>query len=115
MTDQHGHPVNRHLLDEAPAGARIADRVTSSLGSWSFIVLQTVIVAIWIAINVYYLLNASFDPYPFINLASSTQAASAAPFILLAGKRNALRDRLTLEHAPPRRTSRSTRTPAAES
>jgi uncharacterized membrane protein len=42
-----------------------------------------------------------FDPYPFIllNLAFSTQAAYAAPLILLAGNRASLRDRLTLEHA----------------
>lgn len=101
MTDQHRHPVNRQLLEQAPIGSRIADRVTAFLGSWRFIVLQTVIVTIWIAINVYHLLNAAFDPYPFIllNLAFSTQAAYAAPLILLAGNRSALRDRLTLEHA----------------
>lgn len=101
MTDQHRHPVNRQLLDQAPIGARIADRVTAFLGSWRFIVLQTVIVLIWIAVNVYHLLNATFDPFPFIllNLAFSTQAAYAAPLILLAGNRTTLRDRLTLEHA----------------
>ena len=101
MTDQHRHPVNRQLLDQAPIGARIADRATAFLGSWRFIVLQTVVVLIWIAVNVYHLLNATFDPFPFIllNLAFSTQAAYAAPLILLAGNRTALRDRLTLEHA----------------
>ncbi len=41
MTDQHRHPVNRKLFEEAPVGARIADRVTAFLGSWRFIVLQT--------------------------------------------------------------------------
>jgi uncharacterized membrane protein len=58
-----------------------------------------VIVLIWIAGNVYLLFN--FDPYPFIllNLAFSTQAAYAAPLILLAGNRAAHRDRRTLEHA----------------
>jgi uncharacterized membrane protein len=47
------------------------------------------------------LLSKPFDPYPFIllNLAFSTQAAYAAPLILLAGNRASLRDRLTLEHA----------------
>ena len=47
------------------------------------------------------LLSKPFDPYPFIllNLAFSTQAAYAAPLILLAGNRAALRDRMTLEHA----------------
>jgi uncharacterized membrane protein len=48
-----------------------------------------------------HLLSKPFDPYPFIllNLAFSTQAAYAAPLILLAGNRSAQRDRLTLEHA----------------
>lgn len=80
---------------------RVADQVTSFLGSWRFIVLQSLVVIVWIAVNVYQLFNARFDPYPFIllNLAFSTQAAYAAPLILLAGNRNAVRDRLTLEHA----------------
>ncbi|MEA2673365.1 MAG: hypothetical protein QOI92_557 [Chloroflexota bacterium] len=93
------HPVNRAMTDEAPVGARIADKVTGFMGSWKFIVVQTVIVIIWIGGNVY-LLSQPFDPFPFIllNLAFSTQAAYAAPLILLAGNRQALRDRLTLEH-----------------
>jgi uncharacterized membrane protein len=94
------HPVNVELHDQAPVGARIADMVTGFMGSWRFIVIQTVIVAIWIGANAY-LLSQPFDPYPFIllNLAFSTQAAYAAPLILLAGNRAARRDRLTLEHA----------------
>jgi uncharacterized membrane protein len=94
------HPINRKLLDDAPRGARIADQVTGFMGSWNFIVIQTVIVAIWILGNLY-LLSKPFDPYPFIllNLAFSTQAAYAAPLILLAGNRASLRDRMTLEHA----------------
>jgi uncharacterized membrane protein len=93
------HPVNRKMTDEAPTGARIADGVTAFLGSWTFIVIQTVIVLIWIGGNIVLLFH--FDPFPFIllNLAFSTQAAYAAPLILLAGNRSALRDRLTLEHA----------------
>ena len=88
------------MLDEAPLGARIADAVTGFMGSWRFLNLQTVLVAIWLAGNVY-LLSKPFDPYPFIllNLAFSTQAAYAAPLILLAGNRAAQRDRMTLEHA----------------
>jgi uncharacterized membrane protein len=88
------------MFDEAPMGARIADRVTGFMGSWRFIIVQTVIVLIWLAGNIY-LLSKPFDPYPFIllNLAFSTQAAYAAPLILLAGNRAAMRDRLTLEHA----------------
>jgi uncharacterized membrane protein len=96
---RYRHPVNQKLVEEAPRGARIADRVTGFMGSWNFIAIQTVIVILWIAGNVYLLFN--FDKFPFIllNLAFSTQAAYAAPLILLAGNRQSLRDRLTLEHA----------------
>ena len=95
----HRHPVNRALSEDAPLGARVADRVTAFLGSWTFIAIQTVMVLLWIAGNVVLLFD--FDPFPFIllNLAFSTQAAYAAPLILLAGNRQALRDRMTLEHA----------------
>jgi uncharacterized membrane protein len=88
------------MFEEAPIGARIADKVTGFMGSWRFLILQTVLVAVWLAGNIY-LLSKPFDPYPFIllNLAFSTQAAYAAPLILLAGNRSAQRDRLTLEHA----------------
>lgn len=94
------HPVNKEFIDEAPMGARIADRVTGFMGSWRFLILQTILVLLWLAGNAY-LLSRPFDPYPFIllNLAFSTQAAYAAPLILLAGNRSAERDRLTLEHA----------------
>jgi uncharacterized membrane protein len=94
------HPVNVKLFQDAPLGARIADRVTGYLGSWRFIIIQSVIVGLWLIANLY-LLSKPFDPYPFIllNLAFSTQAAYAAPLILLAGNRASIRDRMTLEHA----------------
>lgn len=100
MPRQSKHPVNVKMIDHAPRGARIADQVTGFLGSWRFIVVQTVIVALWLVGNVA-ILSRPFDPYPFIllNLAFSTQAAYSAPLILLAGNRAALRDRMTLEHA----------------
>ena len=99
MSRRYRHPVNVKLVSEAPLGARIADVITGFMGSWRFIVLQTLVVVVWIIGNIIVLLH--FDPYPFIllNLAFSTQAAYAAPLILLAGNRAAVRDRLTLEHA----------------
>ena len=60
------HPVNVALHVNASAGVRVANAVTGFLGSWRFIILQTVIVAVWVAGNVYLLFN--FDPYPFIFL-----------------------------------------------
>jgi uncharacterized membrane protein len=87
------------MLDEAPRSARIADAVTAFMGSWTFIGIQTAIVALWVGGNIVLLFH--FDPYPFIflNLAFSTQAAYAAPLILLASNRSSIRDRMTLEHA----------------
>jgi uncharacterized membrane protein len=81
------HPVNQQLYGGAPLGARIADTVTTFIGSWTFLVIQTVVVTIWIVGNIVLLFH--FDPFPFIllNLAFSTQAAYAAPLILLAGNR----------------------------
>jgi uncharacterized membrane protein len=99
MTRSLRHPVNRQLVDAASRGEQLAIAVTGFIGSWRFIAIQTVIVGVWVAGNIYLLF--AFDPYPFIllNLAFSTQAAYAAPLILLAGNRAALRDRMTLEHA----------------
>lgn len=93
------HPVNQAMFDRAPMGARVADLVVGFLGSWRFLIIQTILVAIWIGGNAWLLFH--FDPFPFIllNLAFSTQAAYAAPLILLAGNRSSTRDRLTLEHA----------------
>jgi len=95
---RHRHPVNQAHLDDAPRGARIADAVTGFMGSWRFLIIQSFFVLIWIGGNVVLLFH--FDPFPFIllNLAFSTQAAYAAPLILLAGNRQAARDRATLEH-----------------
>jgi uncharacterized membrane protein len=73
----------------------IAERFARSFGTPQFIIGQTVIVAIWIVLNVA-LIALRWDPYPFIllNLAFSTQAAYAAPLILLAQTRQAERDRV---------------------
>ena len=95
---KYHHPVNQQLVEEAPRGDRIADQVTAFMGSWKFIIIQTIVVSIWVAGNIYLYFN--FDHYPFIllNLAFSLEAAYTAPLILLAGNRSAIRDRMTLEH-----------------
>jgi uncharacterized membrane protein len=94
------HPVNVAMYSHETRGQRIADSLTGFMGSWRFIVIQTLIVIAWLSLNIW-LLSQPFDPYPFIllNLAFSTQAAYATPLLLLASNRQALRDRLTLEHA----------------
>jgi len=98
---RYQHPVNRRLVEDAPIGVRVAERVTRFIGSWKFVLLQTALVTVWVLINIGFLTGiVPFDPYPFIllNLAFSTQAAYAAPLILIASNRSADRDRMVLEH-----------------
>jgi uncharacterized membrane protein len=80
------------------AFARFAERLARFLGTGRYLVVQTVIVAGWIILNGIALSNG-WDPYPFIllNLVFSTQAAYAAPLILLAQNRQADRDRAEVE------------------
>src|SRR5215472_5901599 len=75
-------------------GQRIADGVAATVGSWAFIITQSVVLALWIALNVVAWIE-HWDPYPFIllNLALSFQAAYAAPFIMISQNRQAERDR----------------------
>ena len=70
------------------AGQRIADTVAATMGSWKFIIIQSVILLIWIILNVTAYVQ-QWDPYPFIllNLALSFQAAYAAPFIMMSQNR----------------------------
>ena len=80
------------------AFGRFSESIARYLGTARFLVIQTVVVAIWIALN-----SAAvawrWDPYPFIllNLAFSTQAAYAAPLILLAQSRQEAREREVIE------------------
>jgi len=97
----HKHPVNKAHYDEAPLGARVADQLAAAMGSWPFIIIQTVLLLLWVAINVWLIFGLHWDPYPFIllNLVLSLQATYAGPIVLLAGNRQSQKDRITLEHA----------------
>ena len=76
-------------------GQRIADAVANGMGSWAFIIGQSVFVVIWMALNVVGFIR-HWDVYPFIllNLIFSTQAAYAAPIIMMAQNRQGQRDRV---------------------
>src|SRR5262245_51719095 len=80
-------------------GARVADYVAETVGSWRFIIAQTIVLAIWIALNLTAFFNR-WDPYPFIllNLVLSFQAAYAAPIIMMSQNRQAEIDRRRAEH-----------------
>jgi hypothetical protein len=75
-------------------GDKLADSVANGMGSWTFIIFQSLIVLIWMSLNVVGFLH-HWDPYPFIllNLLFSTQAAYAAPIIMMAQNRQNDRDR----------------------
>ena len=76
-------------------GDRIADAVATGMGSWKFIIWQTVIVIIWMILNIIGFIK-HWDAYPFIllNLIFSTQAAYAAPIIMMSQNRQSQRDRI---------------------
>lgn len=76
-------------------GQRIADKVADFGGSWTFIISFGVFLLIWISINVFWLANKGFDPYPFIllNLILSSLAALQAPVIMMSQNRQEDKDR----------------------
>jgi uncharacterized membrane protein len=80
------------------AFGRFSEAIARFLGTARFLAAQTVVVIMWIAFNVA-AIRYRFDPYPFIllNLMFSTQAAYAAPLILLAQNRQADRDRAEVD------------------
>lgn len=92
--------MNWHKLHEESLsfGQKLADSVAAGMGSWRFIIIQSIIVIVWMSLNVvswcYH-----WDIYPFIllNLLFSTQAAYAAPIIMMAQNRAAERDRANAE------------------
>jgi uncharacterized membrane protein len=100
LARQHKHPVNQLFHDEATLGERVADKAASGLGSWWFLGIQSVFIAVWIALNTFEFMTHKWDIYPFIllNLAFTIQAAFTGPVLLLSGNRQAQKDRLRLEH-----------------
>jgi uncharacterized membrane protein len=92
-----GAPVRGSLYD-ADAFGRFSEALARFLGTGKYLVGQTAFVLFWIALNTIGIIH-HWDPYPFIllNLAFSTQAAYAAPLILLAQNRQDERDRANID------------------
>ena len=86
------HPTDLSL------GQRVADKVAETMGSWAFIIVQSMILLVWVVLNVIGFIKA-WDPYPFIllNLALSFQAAYAAPIIMMSQNRQQDIDRKAAE------------------
>lgn len=84
------HPVSERLRDDRTRGERLADGIAHQIGSWRFLIIQSVGVGLWIALNVLGLV-LRWDPYPFVllNLLFSVQAAYTGPVLLLSQNRSA--------------------------
>ena len=95
----HKHPpiinINEIIEGKETLGVRMSDRFAHVVGSWRFIIIQSVILSLWVAFNVL-AWTSHWDPYPFIfmNLVLSLQAAYAAPILMMAQNRMSERDRL---------------------
>ncbi|HEX3070179.1 MAG TPA: DUF1003 domain-containing protein [Thermoanaerobaculia bacterium] len=94
--------VSRNVLEEHEEsltfGQRIADRVARFGGSWPFIITFSIVMTLWMAVNIARVAN--FDPYPFIllNLALSSVAALQAPIIMMSQNRQSAKDKLLAEN-----------------
>jgi CRP/FNR family cyclic AMP-dependent transcriptional regulator len=88
--------LNEQHVERMTWGERVADRVASFGGSWSFIIFFGFVLVTWMGINAFLLASRPFDPYPFIllNLVLSTLAALQAPVIMMSQNRQAFKDRL---------------------
>jgi CRP/FNR family cyclic AMP-dependent transcriptional regulator len=98
--------INREMEEKATIGQRIADKVASFGGSWTFIIIYLSFLVAWMAFNTFVLVHyghgengAEFDPYPYIllNLMLSMTAALQAPIIMMSQNRAAEKDRLAAE------------------
>ena len=96
---RHEHPPVRNVYDvfeeELSLAQRASDAVARTVGSWKFIIIQSVLLSIWVAVNVLAIVK-QWDPYPFIlmNLVLSLQAAYTAPIIMMSQNRQAVHDRI---------------------
>lgn len=98
--------INREMEEKMTVGQRVADKVASFGGSWTFIFLYTGFLLIWISVNTFILARigrgengAQWDPYPYIllNLMLSMTAALQAPVIMMSQNRASQKDRLAAE------------------
>src|SRR5262245_3046426 len=91
--------VNEVEEDQMTLGQRVADKVADTIGSWPFIIIQTIILATWITFNVTLKVDQRWDIYPFIllNLMLSFQAAYSGPVIMMSQNRQSAKDRLAAE------------------
>jgi uncharacterized membrane protein len=98
--DTLSRPVDVDFDERLTLGQRVADRIASFGGSWTFILSFLAILVAWIAMNALLLRSRAFDPFPFIllNLVLSCLAALQAPVIMMSQNRQEQKDRLRGEN-----------------
>jgi uncharacterized membrane protein len=99
--------INHEFRERLSLGQRVADRVAQVVGSWPFIIYQSIIITLWIGFNLFLVYQGyknpgyfkAWDPYPFIllNLVLSFQAAYTGPVVMMSQNRQAEKDRLMAE------------------
>jgi uncharacterized membrane protein len=96
------HDINEEFDTRLTFGERIADRVASFGGSWTFIILFGVVLLTWVLLNSFILAKTGgvFDAYPYIllNLFLSMLASIQAPVILMSQNRQGVKDRMDAAH-----------------
>lgn len=92
--------VNELFHEQLTLGQRLADKISTFGGSWTFIIIFLTILVSWMAVNSFYLISPkqAFDPYPyiFLNLMLSTIAALQAPVIMMSQNSSTAKDRLDI-------------------
>ncbi|HJZ78942.1 MAG TPA: DUF1003 domain-containing protein [Pyrinomonadaceae bacterium] len=106
VTQRASRNINVQMDEQATVGQRVADKVASFGGSWTFIFIYSSFLIVWMIANTFVLFylghgetGAQFDPYPYIllNLMLSMTAAMQAPIIMMSQNRSAEKDRLAAE------------------
>jgi uncharacterized membrane protein len=101
---QNNSIISENIMDEIEAkltlGQRLADKIATFGGSWSFIIIFFSFILLWMGINIWALATKPFDPFPFIllNLILSCLAAIQAPIIMMSQNRQEQKDRQRGEH-----------------
>src|SRR5947208_12296569 len=92
--------ISKQFEKKLTFGERLSDSIAAFGGSWTFIIVFSLILLVWIGLNSFILANRAFDPYPYIlmNLVLSALAALQAPVIMMSQNRSEARDRLRGEN-----------------
>lgn len=92
--------IQDEIESDLSVGEKLADKVASFGGSWTFILVFFFFIVVWICVNIWFLSMSPFDPYPFIllNLILSCLAAIQTPIIMMSQNRQEQKDRIRAEH-----------------